>query len=175
MSAYVVALPHIAAMVALALDGPAGVPVAPDTAWSCSWPGPDGTRHATRETADVIGEMLTAECVASVRHRYRDDAHATLPGPIVPYWEAPYRHVRPRRRPTAVEALKLIDCYEYQSCEHPGWLTSEAHAAIAALRDRIIGCLDGYADAPWEWADDDPPKVVGTRFMGPLLHGTTES
>jgi hypothetical protein len=56
--------------------------------------------------------------------------------------------------------LKAISCYEYQSCEHPGWRKSEAHAFCEALRDMAIGCLPGYDDAPWEIND---AQVFNTR------------
>ena len=49
-----------------------------------------------------------------------------------------------------VVILSAIACYEYQSCEHPGWATSEAHDFCHALRIKMIRMLPGYADAPWE-------------------------
>src|SRR4029079_13532152 len=35
----------------------------------------------------------------------------------------------------------------------PGWATSEAHAFCQALRIKLIQCLPGYSDAPWEWTE----------------------
>ena len=48
-----------------------------------------------------------------------------------------------------VRVLKLIDCYEYQSCEHPEWASSEAHSFCNSLRGAMIHMLPGYDDAPW--------------------------
>lgn len=48
-----------------------------------------------------------------------------------------------------VEALKAIDCYIYQSCEHDGWEASLAHSFCLTLQSRLIGMLPGYDDAPW--------------------------
>ena len=45
-------------------------------------------------------------------------------------------------------ARKIVDCYDYQSCEHPSW---EASAA-KALADRLSALLpedDDYRKAPW--------------------------
>ena len=57
-----------------------------------------------------------------------------------------------------VEALKALDCYEYQSCEHPEWETSEAFEFCRAMRNLLIGCLPGYDAAQWEW--DDAPVAA---------------
>ena len=54
------------------------------------------------------------------------------------------------RMPSPVAVLKAISCYEYQSCEHPGWHTSEARQFCSVLRDHMISMLPGYDDAQWE-------------------------
>lgn len=99
------------------------------------------SRYATAEEADRIGQMVTRENRLSVNHRYNEseveDIYA-YDGP------AQVRSVDP------VVILKAIDCYEYQSCEHPGWEASEAFAFCQALRRRMIRRLPGYDDAPWE-------------------------
>ncbi len=154
MSAYIVDQDHIDAMVALALDGPAGIVVSPYNAWlGPRWQAetPDGPiRHyAENYDSDALGTMLIAECVASVAYRYHSDDD--LPGPVDRYYERPYRFAPPSPMPTAIEGLKLLDCYEYQSCEHPGWATSEAASFCEALRRSLIHKLAGYDAAPWEW------------------------
>jgi hypothetical protein len=50
-------------------------------------------------------------------------------------------------------ALKAISCYEYQSCEHPEWKTSQVRQYCEQLRRALIGCLPGYESAPWEWGE----------------------
>ena len=59
--------------------------------------------------------------------------------------------------PGAVEpvvVLGALACYEYQSCEHPGWKTSEAYEFCDALRHKMIRMLPGYTRAPWSIDDD---------------------
>jgi hypothetical protein len=59
----------------------------------------------------------------------------------------------PARRPlpdrSIIEALKLIDCYRYQSCEHEGWEGSEAEKWTRGLYTRLVSLLPGWNDAPW--------------------------
>lgn len=126
-------------------------------------------RELTHETADRVGAMLIAENVRSVQHRYPDAGMDSIPGPVDNGYATDallgqYRYrahaaagspgawgsmVGPRRL-TAVEALKAIDGYEYQACEHDGWEASEAKAFCEALRRALIGALPGY-DAADTW------------------------
>jgi hypothetical protein len=48
-----------------------------------------------------------------------------------------------------VQVLKAIAFYTYQSCEHPGWATSEARDLCDQIRDAVIRTLPGYDAAPW--------------------------
>ena len=50
---------------------------------------------------------------------------------------------------TPVGAIKAAQCYEYQSCEHPEWSTSEAKALTERLINEAISNLPGYESAPW--------------------------
>ena len=95
------------------------------------------TRELTRETADRVGAMLWNENMRSVDHRYEQANDREV------YRFTEYDKMQP------VMALKLIDCYEYQSCEHDEWESSEAHAFCQALRKTLIHSLPGYDDAPW--------------------------
>lgn len=54
-----------------------------------------------------------------------------------------------RKRPSLVEALKLLESYEYNSCEAPGWAESHAKAHVVRMRSLFISRLPGYRDAPW--------------------------
>ena len=166
MSAFVVRKEHIDALVVLAVQGPRERVPAP-----CSWltrrwyvtegralrsMSADEVRAAAREASggDVnrIGQFLISENVASVRYRYADSD----PESMIPDWTGlPYVLERSRAtvRPTSVEGLKAIDCYEYQSCEHPGWETSDASAFCESLRRGLIAALPGYSEANgWEWS-----------------------
>lgn len=90
------------------------------------------------EKADEIGAMLLKENYRSVNYRYNEE-------------DAPQRYTykQPRKVPTLIEALKAIDCLEYQSCEHPEWETCEAKKFLDSLRKTLISTLPGYNDAPW--------------------------
>jgi hypothetical protein len=64
---------------------------------------------------------------------------------------------------SAIECCKALDCYEYQSCEHPGWSASGARAFCERLRSSLVGAMAGYGDAPWEWTLDEFERAAGTR------------
>ena len=90
------------------------------------------------ETADKIGAMLWKENHKSVNYRYNEAKEAPA-----------YRFTRRAQPLSAVEALKAIDCLEYQSCEHKGWEKSEAKRFLDKLRGLLIHALPGYDAAPW--------------------------
>jgi hypothetical protein len=120
MSAFIVSEEHIAALV---LEGA-------DSYWF--WNG-----ETQRESPSGIGQMLWEENHRSVNYRYREDT----PTPV-------YRHVgsKPYK---AVERLKLLSSYVYQSCEHPEWETSRAKAYCDMLQNALIHELPGYSAAEW--------------------------
>lgn len=78
----------------------------------------------------------TSPGIRSVNYRYDEDD-----------WEPPYLFRPLPGTPDALVVLKAIDCLEYQSCEHPGWLDSEARVFYQALRRAAITELPGYSDA----------------------------
>lgn len=144
MSAYIVAREHVDLLVRLIIEGPAGVPVNPGTAWYL--------RSYVMGTADELGQALVSECVASVAYRYREAPEAgTLPGPVDRYYLEPYAYRRPVHRLTVPEALKALDGYEYQSCEHPGWEASPVRRLCDQVRGAVIHHVPGYDPAPWTW------------------------
>lgn len=104
------------------------------------------------ENAADIGRMLWLENYASVDRLYGDDE---LPGPVGLTFDKVskyvFRAVNGSLDPVVV--LKAIDCYEYQSCEHPGWKTSQARRFCDSLRRACISKLKGYDEAPWEFSD----------------------
>lgn len=110
------------------------------------------THELTRESAGRVGAMLLAENRASVDHRYAEEE-----------WEQPYEfEAVPGDAIDPVVVLSLIRCYEYQSCEHPEWEASEAHAFCEALTVHAIAALPGYGDAPWTIGDEDRATVFTT-------------
>jgi len=150
VSAFVVSTEHIDLLVWLAFTGPRREP------GSSHWMEPSWMRQH-HPTPDELGRLLLAENVASVSHRYPQDRADELPGPRPPYWlvsEAGEGGYRFRQQPyslTAVEGLKAVACYAYQSCEHPEWKESAAHAFCQALEKALIAALPGMDAAPWSW------------------------
>jgi hypothetical protein len=98
------------------------------------------TRHElSREAADRVGAMLWNTNRASVDYRYEEANDREV-----------YRYRHNVCLPMApVAVLKAIDCYEYQSCEHPEWESSEARAFCSVLRKAMICALPGYEEAAW--------------------------
>lgn len=145
MSAFVLDKSHISAMLRKGLRR---------YQYGClRWQHNEKQHLLTNETADQVGQMLLDENVKSVSYRYQGDTLAELPGRLDQEWLIPFTCNRSSfaKIPTAVECLKLISCYEYQSCEHPDWEESEAHAFCHALQKRAIITLPGYEDAPYDW------------------------
>lgn len=170
MSAFVVNQGHIHAMLraGLAYDGLyilSWFTVPPQTMQQAQ----EYRRELRFETADRVGAMLIAENVRSVCYRYEQAPTDDLPGPIDRYWLLEYRYDPRGRIPTPVEALKLVACYEYQSCEHPEWAGTEGYAFCADLREKLINVLPGYEEADWEWRDQ--PRPVGAPTAAPMPSG----
>lgn len=90
--------------------------------------GPDDMKRIGYRT---LGQLLWDENVRSVDHLYRESNPCeryvlhTTEGDLDP-----------------LAVLKAIDCYVHQSCEHPGWEDSDAHAWVTRLRGAI------YISAP---------------------------
>lgn len=106
--------------------------------------------HSFHQRQAEVGQMLWDENVKSVSHRYPDCDGKELPGPIDCDFQYGQHDSKAFARISAVAVLKACDGYEYQSCEHPGWESSEAHSFLESLRHRAIGALPGYDDAQWE-------------------------
>lgn len=137
MSAFIVDRYHIDQLVSTAINGPTEAPMAFRRNRFYFFQGED-THHVNDDTADTIGAMLWAENHRSVNHRYDETDEPES-----------YTYTAPRQRLAIAAALKAIDCYEYQSCEHPEWEASAARTFCAMLRKRLVSCLPGYEDAPW--------------------------
>jgi hypothetical protein len=105
-----------------------------------------------------VANLLWQENIASVKARYPGEQVDTLPGPGAGEEKRPdaFRITRadfPANFPSAAfepaQIFKACDCYEYQSCEHEGWDTSEARAFINALRRSTWQSVPGYEGAEW--------------------------
>jgi hypothetical protein len=99
---------------------------------------------------NAIGQILWDTNVDSCAYRYPQDTDETRPGP--PEFRLGYEwNPRCDLRYDAVQVLKAIACYEYQSCELPDWSSTLAAAFCESLRARWITRLDGYKQAQWEY------------------------
>jgi hypothetical protein len=120
-------------------------------------PMPDGTERFVDTEGDDIGRMLWQENVTSVYYRYEPGGEAGeyfrscgFEDDIANYSCPAF----PQKRFDPVVALKAIECYEYQSCEHNGWKTSAAKQFCDDLRNALIWELPGIEQAPWEITTD---------------------
>ena len=155
MSAWVVARAHIDVLVLAGVQF--GVPYDP----ACRQPvGP--------AVLAAAGAELWGENVRSVNHRYGEDDQAEE-------YPAPAAEVVL----DAVAVVKAVDCYVYQSCEHPDWAATRAANYCARLRDAAMTGLPLAAPQPGErrrypvgydaapWGIDDLAQAaagrVGTR------------
>jgi hypothetical protein len=123
-----------------------------------------------RDVLSRLGANLWAENHRSVNDRYGGD-------------EGPQQYVGPTSEvlldPVAV--VKAIDCYVYQSCEHPQWPDSPAAEHCARLREAAMHGLPvarseggraypaGWDRAPWgietlvDAGAGCPPEARGAR------------
>ena len=92
-------------------------------------------------------KRLLAENIRSVNYRYRQN------DPVPTYRHKPTYAgaVSPEttRLLTALDIIRLCQCLEYQSCEHPEWPTSWARTFLQSVVDTAVNDLPGYDDAPW--------------------------
>jgi len=147
MSAYIVDKAHINAMVQFGLIG--------GSCNALSWWHNDDRQYLNRETDDHVGQMLLDTNVQSVCYRYPDDSMASLPGRIDAEWLLPFKAYPILNTPTPLDIFAMVSCYEYQSCEHPEWETSEAKVFCDALRARAIRRLPGYDKAIRDWTPEN--------------------
>lgn len=105
------------------------------------------------DVVEYTAAMLDRENRVSVAHRY--PTAEILPGAaeVAAQWAEVARTtfdvVAVSRRIDPVTLLKQLACYEYQSCEHPQWEASKAHALCQRIRGAAIASLPGYDVAPW--------------------------
>lgn len=116
----------------------------------------DGATQHTRlehNNADHVGQMLVDANARSVNYRYNEDNA--------------YVHAYRKPRHTAwtpAELLLAIHGYEYQTCETPDWIGSQAWAFCQALSKHIIRQLPGYRDAQtWEITPATTPLAEKKR------------
>lgn len=146
MSAYLVDPEHIHTLVRAGFPGRLGMITwlsgddsAPTPANGLLDSGPHRMRALRPESASAVGQLLLDANAASVNTRYRENETYV------------YDYQRPAHVFEPIEILKAIDGFNYQSCEAPGWETSEAHRYCYQLRETMIRRLPGYSAADtWE-------------------------
>ncbi len=95
----------------------------------------------TREglTYEDVAQELRSENERSYNYRYQEDGHQPVK----------YESVALPMDVPAAAIIKMCDCYEYQSCEHPEWKESRARAIVGSIRQAAVCKLPGYREAPW--------------------------
>lgn len=163
MSAFIVGKPHIDALVHAAAAHRVGehhsgmswyhFTVTDDQGWPADMRRYE-VGYSDQESQDECGRMLWAENLRSIEYRYPDTIDNQMypgPGGFLGWPDVEqYTCKGLRQAPDPVAILKAIECYEYQSCEHPGWRTSNAQAFCENLRRKMIVALPGYREADWE-------------------------
>jgi hypothetical protein len=99
------------------------------------------------KTPTEVGRALLRENMASTAARYPKHADMQVDETAIEAYA--YHAPAPYTLPI-VQLLKALDCYEYQACEHDGWVDSSARALCHGLRRLLIQRLPGYADAAYE-------------------------
>lgn len=102
------------------------------------------------DQADALGQMLWDENVKSVQARYASCSIEQLPGVAEDEPLAYGTHTNSTRPIEPAQLLKACDCYDYQSCEHPGYDQSQAKELIEELRAMAWHKVPGYDAAQWE-------------------------
>lgn len=128
--------------------------------------GEDGP-HITNWTPDAVGQMLWDENLASINYRYPGtvDDPENIPGKIEDSYKGfhdYYYKALPFTTFEPPQVLMSCHCLNYQSCEHPGWETSQAKAFLDALERAAVSAIVGYGDAAW----GAPPLVSAAKPAG---------
>jgi hypothetical protein len=96
-------------------------------------------KFVTQDEAEAIGRLWMAENVKSVNNRYSEDDIE----PLYCFSRIDVSHITP------IQFIKLLDCLEYQSCEHDDYRESEAYIMLSRYRYGAIGMIEGYQSAAW--------------------------
>jgi hypothetical protein len=125
------------------------------------------SEHVTDLDPDDVGRALWRENLASVAYRYPDDTgDGDRPGYLQRDEEVEeYIYRRPARKIDPSGLLYAIGCYDYQSCEHPGWVTSDAYRWVSTLADALrqspgINESPKFGTYPWGYDEEDVHEVV---------------
>lgn len=102
------------------------------------------TYSSSKLSFKEAAELLYAENVKSLEYRYSEGTAAEL---VWYKMKAPINYV-----PTIDNIFvlaKQVDCYHYQSCEHPEWEDSKAYRMCLSIKEGLLSNHPDYEDAPW--------------------------
>jgi hypothetical protein len=134
-----------------------------DTCYRYSVPLPNGEHQQSPSPEEwtEIGKALLAENIASLRARYPDDWQEMVDIDVNKYRYRHDAHFVTSTRNLAITVIKLIDCLDYQSCEHEGWRDSWAKRFCDFVIGAATSKVPGYEDAPWGYNKPaDAPQVI---------------
>jgi hypothetical protein len=148
MSAFFVSKKHIDTIVRAALIR--------EVAMYLTWKGTSGYQkhgagrsYMEHNCADSVGRMLWQANLDSVKARYPDEDYAGEEQDV-----ETYRHPAFFPAPEPVQALKAVNCLQYQSCEVDDWEETEAYRFLQNLAACLVAILPGYKEAEWSIDDD---------------------
>jgi hypothetical protein len=104
--------------------------------------------YKTIDMANKIGQLLWEQNHRSVNHRYNKQTQTPKYEyePCTDYVKEQDQHIL--TLPLEVlDLLKLLDSYEYQSCEVK--FDAEVSIYCQRLRKHLVSQLDGYKDSVW--------------------------
>ena len=141
MSAFVVSDKHISAIVQAVY----GTDYRGFNTWRyLGDPEPTQEQAATLAKAQQEANILMQECHRSVAFRYKH--HADVPQAP---WQGKVKLDLNAEPVGAVQALKLIQCLDYQSCETDDWDNTTACKLLDRYRRLLVSKLPGYDDCHW--------------------------
>ena len=150
MSAFVVDHEHINVMIWAGLTTSRGH----DGPLRWHFDNPSRINTLTTDTATEVGQLLLTTNIVSVDYLYRQTAAAEE-----------YIYQRPQHTTWSIPSLlNAVHCYEYQACEFPHWVDTEAHAFCRALEQALIRNLPGYREGPWGITAHDTPRSTLLRL-----------
>lgn len=164
MSAFYVGEQHVTAILSASHRVRHGVWV-PASVAGPDWPhGRNLGRGQHAEQMTALGLELLRENRNSLAARYPSDFETMLDGNLNTYRFRMDLHALNRLHPA--EIAKLVDCYEYQSCEHEGWAGSDAKRWCDWLRGELWSLFPEYDDGAWTYR---PPAKASPPAAQPSL------
>lgn len=138
MSAFMVSNAHISALVYVAINGPDDIQA---RQWSPAYFGNPSHRSGDGN-ASKLGAMLLRENHASYVSRYPQEKNTDSGADT-------YQYTAPTSRITTLQALNLVQCFEYQACERDVWNASDAYHFCHTLTSRLVSELPGIDATRW--------------------------